>query len=67
MQGKCYNKGTETKIMYGHRWELCGTGITKSDALDRKRRIESRGKIARIQRVSDMPHVHVWLVWWRNK
>ena len=63
----CYKKGAETKMMYGHRWELCSAESTKSDAMERKKQIEQKGKIARLQRVSHLtPRSHVWLVWWRN-
>jgi hypothetical protein len=54
----------EQKTLWGHRWTLCNAYIYKDDAESRKKILESKGKISRIQSLNHIGG-KVYLVWWR--
>lgn len=63
MTNTCYKNG-EVKALWHHLWKLCKAYLTKSEAENRKKFLEQRGKISRIQTTKD-ENKTIYLVWWR--
>jgi hypothetical protein len=76
MDNRCFEKGLETKVLWGHKWNLCNVYMHKEEAEERKLELEIRMRVkARVQTIKEkycdmirggkICYNTVYLVWWR--